>query len=778
MRATSKSLKNCLWLVCLLAPACSRSAPAPGLAVPLRLDDSCGLVVHQPDVRRRLLYELRPHQLQRSWVLRASPSMNAVRELLPRFDEQGTLVLPASADGGEPDGAISLLAAIVPVDPGSTIDVSIRNSAGCALRLLEFEVWPRSPAVLREDVVRQRELASHALAAGGSDRGELTVELTRSTRCVVILTGNRGAGGPQDAVVSALSVHDTGRRRVPDNAPFKVSVDGEMRRSTLLSAGGSMSVELPERDRPCRLELGVAVLDRPGQPLLQVVLTDAGGNDRELLSRDLARPDRPEDCRWVDLTLPLSAGAAGRLSVRLSSKVEGEAVGAAFAIPLLLPDDATNRATPERPNVLLLSIDTLRADALTQNGGHPEATPALDGFARRATSFATCVAPAPYTLPSHVTMLSGQQPAVHGVWTPDRRIVRGRTHLLAEVFRDAGLITAAFTGGGYVDGNYGFARGFDRYGRRDEMFIGRSDHLDWIDAHADQRFFLFLHTYAAHEATRLREPYLSRFDPDCPATDLHGPDRLKRMALEGDQRRSIDAEDRGHLERCYSGAVRQADDQVAKVFERLQANGLVENTVVLITSDHGEETGERGMFGHGHTLYDELLLVPLMIAGPGTGPPGRTIPGQVGVIDVAPTLLDLLGLSPPVNVQGRSLVPALQGSQIPPQPIIAEARAMTRRFAYRLDSRKLIQAPPTEGLLFPSVDEWELFDLRSDPGETHDLAVATRPPEIPETAELERELAGWSALAATLDAAFGEGARQLTGEEIERLRELGYLGGE
>ena len=109
------------------------------------------------------------------------------------------------------------------------------------------------------------------------------------------------------------------------------------------------------------------------------------------------------------------------------------------------------------------------------------------------------------------------------------------------------------------------------------------------------------------------------FDAGCDAPELHGPERMARLLYPGPEGRKIDARDQGHLERCYAGAVRQADDQVALLLERLEANGLMENTIVVITSDHGEEIGERGMFGHGHTLYDELLLVPLMLTGPGTG---------------------------------------------------------------------------------------------------------------------------------------------------------------
>ncbi len=317
---------------------------------------------------------------------------------------------------------------------------------------------------------------------------------------------------------------------------------------------------------------------------------------------------------------------------------------------------ACGSAPDPPPNVLLVSIDTLRADRLGCYGYARDTTPELDRFAReRAVRFARAVAEAPWTLPSHVTMLSGLHPLTHGVRRPDQAPA-DEVELLAERLGDSHY-SFAVTDGGWISEEWGFARGFDSFQAGDQD-IGHAVEqvLDYVRHRLDEGpWFGFLHTYDVHCPYDPPPAYAGRFtsseaEPIEVAGRCGNPHFNAQPLTPGQAR---------YLSDRYDEDVRRVDDALAKLFAAFDALDLWKNTVVIVTSDHGEEFLEHGQIGHERTLSEEVLSIPLLVSAPGMTP--RVELEAVGLADLVPTVLELVGSTPPTGLDGRSLVPLLRG---------------------------------------------------------------------------------------------------------------------
>ncbi|HSD28950.1 MAG TPA: sulfatase-like hydrolase/transferase, partial [Vicinamibacteria bacterium] len=388
-----------------------------------------------------------------------------------------------------------------------------------------------------------------------------------------------------------------------------------------------------------------------------------------------------------------------------------------------------------RPNVLLVTIDTLRADRLGCYGYSGAATPVLDALAARGVRFTTSVAHAPLTAPSHASILTGLLPLGHGVRDNGSFVLPPSGTTLAEAFRDAGYGTAAFVSGFPLDHRFGFARGFETYD--DRLLRGRdSRRAPYVERTAAEV------TRAAAEWIRgARAPWFAwvhYFDPHAP---YEPPlDLAARFASSP-----------------YDGEVAFVDRELG----RLLAAGDPSRTLVLVTSDHGESLGEHGEATHGVFVYDATLRVPWVMAGPRV-PRGRVSPVVARGIDAAPTLLDYAGLRVPPSMQGRPLRPAADGREMEDAPAYAESLFCKLNLgwaplhAWRTARWKLIEAPRPE-----------LYDLGSDPGETRDVSDGRT--------DDARDLR--SALRRALVARPPEASSAPGPDVQERLRALGYLGG-
>jgi choline-sulfatase len=391
-----------------------------------------------------------------------------------------------------------------------------------------------------------------------------------------------------------------------------------------------------------------------------------------------------------------------------------------------------------RPNVLLVTIDTCRADHIGCYGYRRAVTPTLDGLAARGVRFPTAVAHVPLTGPSHSSILTGRTPLGHGVRDNGSYVLPPTVRSVAEDFRQAGYRTAAFVSGYPLKRAFGLDRGFDTYddqlprgkdARRTAYVERTADRttdaaLRWLDAPppAPAPFFVWVHYFDPHAPYEAPAEYTSRA-----ATP-------------------------------YDGEISFVDAQLARLLHRVEGGGQAP-AVVLVTADHGESLGEHGEDTHGIFVYDSTLLVPFILAGAGV-PSGRVAETVARGIDVAPTLLDYAGLAGK-GMEGRSLRAAASGEEMPDEPAYAESLHPQLQYgwaplhAWRTARFKFIEAPRPE-----------LYDLQADPAEARD-----RSREEPARLEAMRGELGKAMATTTPDA-----AQAVDAETAQRLAALGYVG--
>jgi arylsulfatase A-like enzyme len=414
-------------------------------------------------------------------------------------------------------------------------------------------------------------------------------------------------------------------------------------------------------------------------------------------------------------------------------------------------------------SLILISIDTLRADRVGCYGYARGTSPAIDSLAARGALFQNVVAECSWTLPSHVTMLSGVPPSTHGANGP-QSAPGPETRLLAEILREAGYRTIALTDGGYLSAANGLARGFEVFIQRrrglPKILRDAREHLGRL--RPDEPYFLFLHTYDVHCPYTPSEPYASQFastDAESIETeDRCGDSHFNAMTLSEGQVR--------YLSDRYDASIREADAHLGEFFAFLDSTGRLDNTVLVVTSDHGEEFWEHGRIGHKGTLYREVLMVPLVVSGPDVRP--ARVDAQVGLVDLAPTLLDLLGLPIPEDVEGSSLVPLMKGSgqgRGRPAGVAQEARVSEIDWPIALRS---VTTPDRHLIVDRAGGKSELYAPRDDPAEGHDLAAAS-PTDV---ATLSAILDDY---ARTHRPRAAEAAEPLTAEQVEELQNLGYV---
>jgi len=404
------------------------------------------------------------------------------------------------------------------------------------------------------------------------------------------------------------------------------------------------------------------------------------------------------------------------------------------------------RLEPRDANVLLITLDTTRADHLSCYHPGKAKTPHLDALAARGVRFAHATAQVPLTLPSHACIMTGAYPPVHGLRDMGGFVLNPSHPTIASLAHAAGSATAAFVGSRAVARLFGLSQGFDTYdddmgpqteeGKLPGVFAERratvvTDRaLDWLKQNGQRKFFLWAHYYDPHA------PY----DP---------PEPYKRQ----------------YAKSPYDGEIAYMDEQVGRLLDGLDQMGLASRTLIIAMADHGESLGEHGEAAHGIFLYDATLHIPLMIAGPDV-PQGKVIEDQVRSIDIHPTVMEFLHLAPSPEAQGVSLWPLLgqgthvrsgysYGETLYPRTYMgwSELRAM------RTDGWKYILAPHPE-----------LYDLRRDPGELKNL-IAQHPVDAGQFQKLIWKIAGTEGKAENLTTV------PLDEKTRRELESLGYVGG-
>ncbi len=412
----------------------------------------------------------------------------------------------------------------------------------------------------------------------------------------------------------------------------------------------------------------------------------------------------------------------------------------------------TQAASPARDaNVLLITVDTLRADYLSCYGGKAVSTPNMDALAARGVRFSQAIAQVPLTAPSHACILTGTYPPVHKLRDNGGFILDSGVPTLATITQRAGFETAAFVAAAVLDHYYGLNRGFNSY--VDEMTTKRGKGslpgvvpevraeimtrraLNWLDSQLQQgggkipkrNFFLWVHYYDPHF------PY----DPPQPFRTRYGKN-------------------------LYGGEVAYADSQVGELLKGLADRGLREKTLVVLVGDHGESLGEHGEYTHGVFLYDSTLHVPMIMAGPGIQA-NRVVTEQVRTIDIMPTVSQWLGLSAGEKAQGASLVPVLaKGENVPANYAYSETiypktnLGWAELRAVRTPGYKWIQAPTPE-----------LYRLETDPTESHNVENQY-PNEVDRLRKKIREVASAESSQGLIE------RQPISSETLRQLQSLGY----
>jgi arylsulfatase A-like enzyme len=431
---------------------------------------------------------------------------------------------------------------------------------------------------------------------------------------------------------------------------------------------------------------------------------------------------------------------------------------------------------PSRPfGAVVFLLDTVRADRVSSYGYERATTPAIDAIAARGVLFEQVASFSSWTLPSAVALLSGDYPRL--VLDDDMEMQRS----LAEALSAAGYRTAAFTEGAFVSRRWGMDRGFGHYHETDRPTLvekGGSDvegtfsaASEWLRDNATSPFFMLIHTYEAHIPYRNRDFVGDRVPERIgPSFELALKRKIERGELDLSQ---VEAD---YIRDLYDSDIHSADRYVGEFVDLLAELGLDERTLVVVTSDHGEDMGdrfERYIGGHGHSLRDDLLMVPLVIEDPTRQFPKRRVEVQVRTLDILPTVAELLGVTLDGEIEGRSLVPVMQGEEVEHRVAMAgENRRGAARIALRDGRYKYIAAiekgPAASKLSGPPVPRVQLYDLDADPGETTNLAA-----QHPDLArQRARQLATW------FNGLGGPPVevktRELDEKMRERLKALGY----
>ena len=416
-----------------------------------------------------------------------------------------------------------------------------------------------------------------------------------------------------------------------------------------------------------------------------------------------------------------------RYSVRVLVRFLSPVLGLGLVLVVGCSSGEPSPASCRDCNVVLISIDTLRADHVAALGYPRATTPHFDALAARGVLYENAIAQSSWTRPAHMSMFTGLHPREHGfVSLGDTRPLEDTIPTIASVLRKQGYRTAAFVGGVNLSASIGFDRGFDVFRSNGKYFRDNlEDSRYWLDHEAGEKFFLFLHGYDAHT------PYAN--------------DRIDRAALgiadaPPQASHAGTCREEGSIERIapfldeYDAAVHRADRYLGKIVADLQARNLLRNTILLVVSDHGEEFLEHGRCFHISTLYREVLHVPVLIVAPGLA--SRRVAELVAAsVSIAPTVMELLGISPH-PFPGPSLWNVAEGRPSAAKFVVSETeRSMEKRGDGHLLA---VTTADTKLIRWTTKDQQACFDLRTDLGEHNPL------PTCQEPADLTRELDTWT----------------------------------
>ena len=554
------------------------------------------------------------------------------------------------------------------------------------------------------DGKRQRYRA--AIPAGLLKAGENRLRFTfrsasgkaarRSAAALTDVTLGPAGGEPPDpvgATVKDVTLAGAKRRAV--------AIAGKSSRLSYYVAvpeGASLALAYGAEVPGAKVTLAVAVDGQPRRTLLEA----------------------PAEAKWTEATVPL--GAAGGRAARIDLVSTGGSV--AFATPRLVvkaPPPPSRPTAPARmDHIFIWMVDTLRSDKV--HVYYPKTrveTPNFDAFAADATRFEWAQVPGTWSLPSHASLLTGVYPPVHKATAHEAKLSK-EVAFIAEEMKKHGYKTAMFSSNGYVSGKWGFERGWDAYRNfiRESLPNG-ADYLwktakTWVLQNKKKPELAYLATVDPHVAYSPKAEYLKKYWNKPYKGPLKPALTGVQLGLVGAGKLKLDEEDKAYLEALHDAEITQSDASFATFIADLKAAGLYDTCAIIVVSDHGDEFGDHGRFGHGQSVYQELTHVPLIIRAPGRMPIGKIVHADVEIMDLYPTLLDLAGATAGDQIQGTSLVP-LAWDEVGQSP----------RAAFSIDGQIARGLKVGRYRLVAASGRLELYDEVEDHFEQKDLAATS-----------------------------------------------------
>ena len=442
-------------------------------------------------------------------------------------------------------------------------------------------------------------------------------------------------------------------------------------------------------------------------------------------------------------------------------------------------------------NLIVISIDSLRADHLRCYGYYRQTSPRMDALARAGVRWADAESVTSWTTPAHLSLLTSLYPIRHGVIAFRRRLDRART-TLADVLKGHGYATAAVVSSATMHTAFGFSKGFDLYYNTSRFDPGQwvggnrtfpsskqldKAHgevtsevvsklaIDWIKRHSKQKFFLFLHYWDVHYDYMPPPPWDTFFDPG-----YKGRMNFRNFASNDGINRDMSWPDLQHLIGLYDGEIRHSDTHIGVLLDELERMGLTDETLVVLTADHGDEFFEHGEKGHHRTLFREVLHVPLIMSWPGRLPADRTLSPPVSLVDVMPTVLGVMGIEQPAETDGQDLSPLLRGESMPLRPL-----RYSELFMGKLGNLYAVQGRGWKVIVDLKGKQLSVYHLSKDPGEQRPLHERNAP-QFAEAVAASRQLRSRLAEAAENMPKLGPVTTQpMDHRSLESLRSLGYI---
>jgi arylsulfatase A-like enzyme len=475
---------------------------------------------------------------------------------------------------------------------------------------------------------------------------------------------------------SSFPLADMGSGENPGELKRKLKIGGRTM-DVLTAPPGAEYAFYPELKEPSQLDFGVGIVRQKDSG--SAAKTKTGVSFRIILEREGRRKtvfqkflEIPADANHI-LSIEKVNVPYDLSGTRLIMSTMGEEPAFSFWFnPVLYqPKEIT------RP-VILISVDTLRADHLHCYGYERETSPHIDALAEDGVLFENVLAAAPWTLPSHVSLLTGLYGAHHQVYQEDQRMDPALS-TLAEHFRSRDFLCSAYTGGGFVSSVYGFSKGFSSYlegaggvfhqDSAERMYSAVSE---WLDQSRGRDFFLFIHTYQPHSPYACPPPYKIMFLEE--DAQFGHVDLLGHLGGKSEIFRPLPDAERRNIIALYDGEIRYTDERlVGPLIEKLKQMGLYDNALIVFTSDHGEEFFDHGGWGHGQSMYNESLRVPLIIKFPHSRHRGIRVPDWVSLVDIMPTMLEEAGIEySGGNTDGISLSEYIKGGKDDSRRLLAD----------------------------------------------------------------------------------------------------------